>query len=726
MKSKFLLFLVAIFGITLLLPNNALSQKKYYIIFDNFEDQKTGDGTTITNLFDLCYWEHLRDDPILGKYAERKPFNAATLMNKDITDYDVAIFIMGTQNHLGSSVDGIKVLDKIKQMIAANKSVVIVGHAVIPAAFAQGGDAASKQWLEQTLGIKNVKVINHIINNTIYGFRTDGVEGDPVSAGYKKQCNRYFEENNSGLQAPIRWYSMSPVFEVSGGKNAKAFDYVKEIADQDITDVLVSGVRSEDNKARVIFYAHNFDICSGTHLIHYKNSLTRGIRWAIRDLPHPEGFLQLENEAIDFGVIEPNQSGYQTAVMQNNGREKIKISGFQIAGDEPEGSFEIIEGNGAVELGPGDIHILNLKFSPKEERLYEEYVTILSNGVNGNIEMSLKGQGGEQVFNGPKLSLTTLPVDFGSVPFGLYSEKNIGITNAGNVSLVVETFKLTEDAGKRFTFPEIVKTPITIPPGQTHYVKVRFTSSDEEAANFTGKIEVTSNGLNNMGNGHVDLKARAAGKNLESGIQLSATSVDFGTAEINKPKLYTLKISNVGGNNLRVWSIIFDKFSGGENLAQFKFADGSDKNIPILAPGESHDLKIEFTPEKSKEYAVRIQILTNDPINEGLIEVPVSGAGFDPSSVRDGVASIDGLSVTINPSPVNELSKIELNASINGNLDMNIMDISGRVVRNVNTSQINAGISTFDLNANTFANGTYFLVINFNGKSVQLPFVVTK
>lgn len=726
MKFKLLLVMLSIAAISMFMPQDAFSVKKYYIFFDNFEDQKDGNGVEITNLIDLCYWDRLKNDLNLGTYAERKPFNALTLSQRDITEYDVAIFVMGTTNTLSSSVDGIKVFDQIQKMLNANKGVIIIGSNILLGAFGQGGDTQVKNWMQNFLGVTDPKIFSHMSGSTINGMRVDGVEGDPVSKGYKKQCNRFFEENNSGMQPPIRWYAATSFFTVNGGKNAVAFDYIKEIDSVDVTDTRVTGVRAEDNKARAVFYSINFDICSGTHLIHFENALINAIKWEIRDVPHPEGFLSVENESVDFDKIEMNQSGFQTAVFRNSGREPFTISKIEIAGDEPAGTFEIVEGGTGLLMNPGDVHFVNLKFSPKEERNFEDYLTVTSDAYNKTIEVKLIGIGGENVFNGPKLSLSTYPVDFGTVPFGLYSESNIKISNIGNVAMVVETVTITNDAGKRFTFGEVLKVPITIPPGITHNIKVRFTSSDEVAGDYTGRIDITSNAFNNEGKGFIDLKARSAGKITNSGITLSSTNIDFGEVDILKPDLKTLKISNTGTNILRIFDARFDIKSGGENNAQFTFFEDSNKNIPELKPGESHDLKIQFHPEKVKEYATRIQLTTNDPINEGIVEVPIVGVGIDPSTVNDNIASVTGLKVSVNPSPVTELSKVEFTVEVPGNIVMDIVDQTGRKLDNLFNGYANQGIHTQDLNARNYVSGVYFISISYNGQKLQLPFLVTK
>jgi hypothetical protein len=229
-----------------------------------------------------------------------------------------------------------------------------------------------------------------------------------------------------------------------------------------------------------------------------------------------------------------------------------------------------------------------------------------------------------------------------------------------------------------------------------------------------------------MGKGIIELKGRAAGKNTNSGISLSSTSIDFGQVQLQNPTEQILKISNIGTNDLRIFSVVWDKLSGGENLEQFSFLDGSNKNIPVLKPGEFHNLKIQFNPKSQKDYAAKIQMLTNDPINEGLVEVPVAGTGKDFTSVNDGTASMTGLSVSISPNPVKDLSKVQLTLDNPGTVKMDIIDASGRKVANLMNNFANQGVTVSNFDAQGYSNGMYFIVVDYNGKQIQLPFLITK
>lgn len=730
MKVKFLLFLSAFLITVMLLPENALSQKKYYILFDNFEDEQPimivdGMQNPPADLFNIHYWNPLRNDFGLGKYAERKPFSAATFAAKDITEYDIAIFVMGTKYHLGTSVDGIKVIDKINQMLAANKSVIIVGYQVLAGAYA-GGDVASKNFLENWLGISNPRQFNHVIDGTIYGMKVKGIDSDPIAAGYPKWCNMMFNEGGDGTEPPYRYYPSSPFFEVQGGKNAVGFDVITEVAGVTLEgDPLFTGARAEQGNAKVAFWSINYDITNSVHRSRFYDAMLRAMRWMLQNVPHPEGFLRMESEALDFGSVEPNLTKTLQAVFMNTGRETLTVSKFEIAGDEEAGVFEIVEGGEGIVMNPGDIRFVDVKFAPKDKKIYEDYLIAYSNGVNGDIEAKLIGQGGDEAFFGPRLEVTRLPVNFGTLPYAQVMDKNIPLTNTGNLSMVVHSIKMIEDADKRFKFVETISTPFNVPPGETYNLKVRFTSSDEEAADFKGKIEISTSALNNGGSAIIELIARAAGNEFDSGLLFSTSSLDFGAIELGESNEQTLKISNIGNTNVRVFDVKWDNKSGGENLEQFSFVDNTDKLKPTLAPGEAYELKVKFEPRDEKDYLAQFFIVTNDPANE-LVNFPVSGKGKNTSSVKDQIASTNGLTVSIKPSPITDFGTVEYSVEIPGNLVINVVDQTGRKVLEFVDTYANQGNYSKELSSSELSSGMYFLSVSYNGKQLQVPFLISK
>lgn len=716
---RIFVFLSLIFSVTVSYSQS--SDEKYYIVFDNFEDQMAGD-VEITNLFDLCYWDKLTEDVGLRKYIVRRPFGAATFAEKDITEYDVAVFPMGVTKGLDASVDGIKVLTKIKQMLDAQKGVLIIGNAVLYEAFRPGGDIQSRKFLEDFMGIDYLGRLQLLQNNTFHGFKIWGYEGDPVSAGFDKACNMKYNHNNGGFRDPIRWYSSVDVFKMKQGSPARQFDRITEAFGTPVTDSMFTGVRRENGKARCALWSVNFDIANTWHTWHFNVALINGINWCVSDQPHPEQKIVAESGSYDFGKIEPNQHGYLAAAVQNYGRKKLTITKSEIANFFNPDIFFISEGGGHVVLEPFDVHYINLKFSPKEPTSYNESLDIFSDAINGNITIELYGEGGDQVFHGPKIQVTDLPVDYGVVPFGQSLSRNIAITNTGNIAMVIETLSIADDGDGHFTWTETVKVPITVQAGTTVYIKVKFTPSNEEGGSYEGRIDITSNALNNKGEASVVIKARGAPRDATSGISFSTKEFDFGPVAMGSNADESLYITNSGNNNLNIFQT---KWEGDpENKAQFKFIDGSEV-VPTLEPGNVHEMKIRFTPLLAKSYSVNLKIVSNDPV-DGNASIPFMGAGFDPSTVKPGASGNSQLSIKASPNPVEGNTRLTYNVGKSGWLDLMVVDSQGKMIKQLFQGLVNEGEFHTSFDGEEVASGVYYVIGKINGNVTRMPLMILK
>lgn len=718
-------FRIFVFMTVLLSVTAALSQstdEKYYILFDNFEDQKDAEGTTITNLIDLCYWDPIANDVGLRKYVVRRPFGAATFAEKDITGYDVAIFPMGVTKGLDASVDGIKVLSKIKQMLDAQKGVIIIGNAVLYEAFKPGGDIQSRKFLEDFMGIDYLGRLQLIQGNTIHGFKIWGYEGDPVSAGFDKVCNMQYNHNNGGFRPPIRYYPSVDVFNIKGGTNARQFDRVTEALGIPVTDSMFTGVRAENGKARCALWSVNFDIANTWHTWHFNVGLINAVYWCVWDQPHPEQQIIAENMNYHFGKIEPGQHGYLAAAVQNYGRKKLTISKSEIAEFDDKGSFTILEGGGQVVLEPLDVHYINLKFSPVEKRQYFDYLDVISNAINGMISIELYGEGGDQVFHGPKIQVTDLPVDYGTVPFGESLTRNIAVSNIGNIAMVINTAKIAEDGDGHFTWGETIKVPITVQVGQTVYLKVKFTPSQESGGSYEGRIDITSNALNNKGEAAIILKAKGGPRDATSGITFSTSEFDFGPVAMGSEADESLYITNTGQNNL---SIFQTKWEGDpENLDQFKFVDNS-QIVPTLEPNDVHEMKIRFTPKSAKSYGVVLKIVSNDPVN-GNASIPFMGTGYDPATVEPGASGSAELSIKASPNPVEGNTRLTYNVGKAGWLDLMVIDSQGKIVKQLFQGFVNEGEFHASFEGEEVAAGVYYVIGKINGNVTRMPLMILK
>ena len=730
MKNKLILLLIILsLG---LIESLAQNKTKYYILFDNFEDQKAGD-VTITNLIDLCYWDPMSTDVIFGPYCERAPFSAATFNKRDITEYDVAVFPMGTSLGLDAQVDGIRVIDKIEQMIKAGKSVMIIGNAVLLNGFGPNASQKTKEFLRDFMGIDYPISNKYIENgrlkltsgNTIFGAYIDGKEGDPVSKGFDKVINQQYNLNNGGFRPPIRYYLSIDVFKIRPGSKAVAFDQVSVVWNDSLdkkTYEMYTGVRREEGTARVALWTTNFDIANTWHTLHYTEALMGGFEWATNDIPRPEKYILAENMQVNFGKVEPGSKGYKSIAFQNFGRTPLTVKKSTVADLEEPGIFTIIEGGGSVKLNPLEIHTLNVQFTPKSPKTYTDAIDVESDATNGMLSIELYGIGGDKVEHGPKIQVTDLPVNFGTVPYTEYSEKQIGISSVGDQDLVVEKLEFLDDANKFFSFPKIMKVPITIKPGTTYYFVVRFTPLDSNGGSYTGKIYIESNGLNQGGKAIIELVAKGAPKATTSNIKLSATEIDYGTVYVGDSSVFNLRITNGGANDLMVSQVKME--GGGESRAQYKFLNGSE-NIPNLPPNASHEVLLQFKPAAAKTYEVNIKIVSNDPV-AGVLNIPVKGKGEISSSVENSLDKVFSLSINPNIISGNAILSYDYTGESGKHISLKIVDILGNIRKEVYNGIIFDGLHLINLGNLDLENGKYFVIAEVDSYIKQVPFIINK
>ncbi len=106
-------------------------------------------------------------------------------------------------------------------------------------------------------------------------------------------------------------------------------------------------------------------------------------------------------------------------------------------------------------------------------------------------------------------------------------------------------------------------------------------------------------------------------------IDLSQDAIDFGYVGINTTETVNLIISNIGISDLTLLSITLD----GDDA----FTIDAGQTMTSLAPDESTNLPVSFSPTDVIAYTATITIISNDPEpTRTSIDVPLSGQGATP------------------------------------------------------------------------------------------------
>lgn len=205
-------------------------------------------------------------------------------------------------------------------------------------------------------------------------------------------------------------------------------------------------------------------------------------------------------------------------------------------------------------------------------------------------------------------------------------------------------------------------------------------------------------------------------------IAVSTELLDFGEVDINETKDMTINIESTGDEALTITGM---EIEGGSGSA-FSIKDAPSFPVTVDASGPLA-ITLTFAPTEDGDFNDDLNIISNAP--DSPKEVSMMGEGNDPGAVNDGVYGIEGIfTMNAGPNPFSEQTVITY--TVGGTdaqpVEMIVVDASGREVQRLVDRNIAPGQYTLELNANSFANGTYYLIARINDFSEQLPLVIVK
>lgn len=478
---------------------NLSAEQPKYILFDNLEKK---------NLVDSAYWIYLTDPtymPDIAPYVVREPFNDATLQKYKLTDFDVAIFLLG-DNKLNTKVGNASVLNAIRQMISAGKNCLIIGRNVLFYAFnPQGGDLNPEvqKFLSDTLGIDyltRVYVSRQSGNEIQYwSFNIRGAFGDPVGQSIIKWCNIGFQAGQETWW-PLAIYLAFDVFKSKDPVKFPPVDHFIRTNNAVPNDTIV-GIRTEWGTARLCFWSIGFEAFAGDIPRGYQ--LARAMNWLKGNIAPDGAAYDIDPNIIDFGEIPPGKSDTIQVTITSTGKLDLVIEEIDFW-ENPDDVFEIVSGKitKPVTLKRGQKYTFTVKFTPKEKIAYQGSLSIKTNALNNEyFYVEVWGYGGGVESKGPILE-TNYPenkIDFGKVKKPTSKIVELVLKNVGDKTLEISEFEIdtSYQDHERFDFAQVLQTPIYIEPNDSFKVKVRFSAATQEERVYYGRIRVVTNAKNN-------------------------------------------------------------------------------------------------------------------------------------------------------------------------------------------------------------------------------------
>lgn len=194
-------------------------------------------------------------------------------------------------------------------------------------------------------------------------------------------------------------------------------------------------------------------------------------------------------------------------------------------------------------------------------------------------------------------------------------------------------------------------------------------------------------------------------------ISLNVTSVDFGTVLNGKSASEAVRVTNTGNADLVISEATF-------KTGTMFSVEGS---FPVtIEAGASQNVIVNFEPSEVGIHNDELMLATNDA-NNATVTVPLSG--------RTATTSVNGIisdlfEMKMVPNPVVDDSKIELTVTQSANVSLELIDATGKSLGNLYNG-VTMG-ETLDFNSSDLTSGTYYINATVDGKTTQLPVVITK
>ncbi|MGE3800141.1 MAG: choice-of-anchor D domain-containing protein, partial [Candidatus Kapaibacterium sp.] len=324
-------------------------------------------------------------------------------------------------------------------------------------------------------------------------------------------------------------------------------------------------------------------------------------------------------------------------------------------------------------------------------------INVSAFGVRGNGEL-------------PTAVLSTTELNFGKVPLGYNSRKSFTISGANAAGLEVQKVSFKEpgsfDLGFDIIAPKKNNLPTYLDEGQSLEVIVEFTAAEYDPAEFTLVIE-TNDGLQPQR----EVVVRGKGSNLPKA-ELNTFNLDFGKTMVGVPAEGTLRVTAGSDAGLTINAATID----GAGAALYRIVSPDPNTLPIeLEEGEDIEMRLEFMPQDTGISTARILIETNDPF---LPEAEVVLTGYGEPIPTSGVAEESRVSggFTLLPNPMRLEGKLSINLPLVGPIDVQVIDLSGRVVMSVYKGEYRGGEISIPCDVRGLETGTYFCVVEIGGK----------
>lgn len=314
-----------------------------------------------------------------------------------------------------------------------------------------------------------------------------------------------------------------------------------------------------------------------------------------------------------FGVIAAGSSATLDVTLTNSVEATAALG---VSGIAASGAFGTSHDCPAL-LGVGDSCTIAVSFAPAAGG---EYGGLLTVGTSGStFQLALSGT----AVASPVLAVSPASLAFGSQTINSASATQaVTVTNVGTAPLGITAIAPSGDFNFEVSAPGSCVTPITLAPGASCTLAVKFLPT--ALGPRSGWIDITSNAAD------VPQDVVLSGTGTQSpvpGIAVTPSSANLGTVLVGAASTARIVLSSTGQADLSIAGISV----AGPHFGQ------SNTCPPVLASGATCDIEVTYAPTAAGTHSAELRVTSNAVPSP--LAIPLSGsamAGTGPALALSG------------------------------------------------------------------------------------------
>ncbi|MFH1052069.1 MAG: choice-of-anchor D domain-containing protein [bacterium] len=312
--------------------------------------------------------------------------------------------------------------------------------------------------------------------------------------------------------------------------------------------------------------------------------------------------------------------------------------------------------------------------------------------------------------NGPSISCSE-DLSFTSTEAGQTSEQTLTLENKGKSPLNITDVEVEYDYSNVFSVKG--NKSFTIPAGETYDLVMEFKPS--YAVQYDSWIRIYSN-AENAPIKQVNLEGRGTQASAGPVISLNVEEINFVDVAVGGTETKSFRINNTGNQALNVTNITVP----GAYAPLFTI----DPTAFTVAAGASQDVEVTFNPSDVLSVETNLTISSNN--KSGAVQMPINANSI--VGVDDGTQASALINLFAGPNPFSGNSNLEftLNGDMSLQVEIDLIDATGRTVKEITNKTFEPGTYNFSLNSSNLSSGTYYIVAKTKDTTEQLQIVVVK